>query len=87
VHKTDLHAFDGARRARLPRSSGLGPADLEVLCDECFEKLDVYVDLELDGAPADEQVPGMRTHLEGCPACQEEYVSLRELVEADDPHR
>jgi len=65
----------------------LGPADREVLCDECFEKLDVYVELELTGAPADELVPGMRAHLEGCPACQEEYASLRELVETDEPHR
>jgi anti-sigma factor RsiW len=65
----------------------LGPADREVLCDECFEKLDVYVDLELNGAPADELVPGMRAHLEGCPACQEEYASLRELVETDEPHK
>ena len=65
----------------------LGPADREVLCDECFEKLDVYVELELTGAPADELVPGMRAHLEGCPACQEEYASLRELVETDEPYR
>ena len=59
----------------------LGPADPELLCDECFEKLDQYVDLELQGAAADEHVPGMRAHLQGCPACQEEYASLRALVE------
>ena len=63
----------------------LGPADPELLCDECFEKLDEYVDLELHGAPADEQVPGMRAHLEGCPACREEYASLCALVEQDEP--
>jgi hypothetical protein len=58
----------------------LGPAEPELLCDECFEKLDQYVDLELQGAAADERIPGMRPHLEGCPACREEYDSLRELV-------
>jgi hypothetical protein len=63
----------------------LGPAEPELLCDECFEKLDEYVELELRGRAADEQIPGMRPHLEGCPACQEEYVSLRELVRGDDP--
>jgi hypothetical protein len=63
----------------------LGPADPELLCDECFEKLDEYVDLELQGAPADDLVPGMRAHLEGCPACQEEYASLRVLVEKGEP--
>jgi hypothetical protein len=62
----------------------LGPADHEVLCDECFEKLDEYVELDIKGAPADEQIPGMRAHLEGCPACQEEYASLRALVEKDE---
>jgi anti-sigma factor RsiW len=63
----------------------LGPADPELLCDECFEKLDEYVDLELQGASADERVPGLRAHLEGCPACHEEYASLRALVEKGEP--
>ena len=67
------------------RKRVLGPADPELLCDECFEKLDEYVDLELQGAPADEQVPGMRAHLEGCPACHEEYASLRALVNEVEP--
>jgi hypothetical protein len=62
----------------------LGPAEPELLCDECFEKLDEYVELELRGAPADERIPGMRAHLEGCPACHEDYESLRELVQSDD---
>ena len=63
----------------------LGPAEPELLCDECFEKLDQYVDLELSGGAADEEIPGMRPHLEGCPACHEDYHSLRELVQAE-PH-
>ena len=58
----------------------LGPAAAEVLCDECFERLDEYVDLELRGERADERLPGMSPHLEGCPACREEYESLRDLA-------
>jgi hypothetical protein len=58
----------------------LGPDRPELLCDECFERLDEYVDLELRGAAADNELPGMRPHLEGCPACREEYESLRELA-------
>ena len=58
----------------------LGPAEPELLCDECFEKLDEYVELELHGEEADDRIPGMRPHLEGCPACREDYDSLRELV-------
>ena len=58
----------------------LGPEQDELLCDECFDKLDEYVDLELRGANADERIAGMRPHLDGCPACREEYDSLRELA-------
>jgi hypothetical protein len=61
----------------------LGPGEPELLCDECFERLDEYVELELQEAPADERIPGMRAHLEGCPACQEDYSSLRDLVQSD----
>jgi hypothetical protein len=63
----------------------LGPAEPELLCDECFDKLDEYVELELQGEAADERIPGMRPHLDGCPACHEEYESLRELVGDDQP--
>jgi hypothetical protein len=61
----------------------LGAAGPELTCDECFEQLDRYVELELDGRPADDLVPGMRAHLEGCAACGEEYSSLRALLESE----
>lgn len=61
----------------------LGPSEPEVGCDECFAEIDRYVDLELAGADADEAVPGLRAHLEGCPACREEYESLRALVSSE----
>ena len=63
----------------------LGPAESELLCDECFEKLDEYVELELRGVDAGDRISGMRAHLEGCPACHEDYESLRELVRSDEP--
>jgi hypothetical protein len=58
----------------------LGPAGPEILCDECFEKLDQYVELLGKGDAADEHIPGMRAHLAGCPVCQEELESLRAFV-------
>ena len=58
----------------------LGPHGPEVGCDECFELLDQYVDLELAGGDVDTRLPGMRAHLEGCPACREEHDSLRTLA-------
>jgi hypothetical protein len=61
----------------------LGSDEPELDCDECFEQLDRYVELELRGAPADALVPGLRVHLVGCPACAEEHESLRALLELD----
>ena len=58
----------------------LGPAEAEVGCNECFDQLDRYVELVLAGADADSALPGLRAHLEGCPACREEHESLRALV-------
>lgn len=58
----------------------LGPRGPEVGCDECFEKLDRYVEIELAGGDTDAAVPGMSAHLQGCPACSEEHDSLVALL-------
>jgi hypothetical protein len=60
----------------------LGPGESELSCEECFDELDRYVELTLAGSEADVAVPGMRAHLDGCPACEEEFESLRALLEA-----
>lgn len=38
------------------------------------------MELERAGADAESQVPGMRAHLEGCPACREDHESLVALL-------
>lgn len=58
----------------------LGPGAPELTCEQCFDELDRYVELVLAGERADERIPGMRAHLEGCPACAEDFRSLRDLV-------
>ena len=68
-----------------PLARLLGPAAPEIGCDECFEQLAAYVELELAGRDADAAVPGLRAHLAGCPACREEYESLRALVAGERP--
>lgn len=82
------------KRPLIPRL--LGPEGPELGCEECFEYLDRYVEQALapdrDFAVCPTCVSsgeclrqhhclGMRAHLEGCPACAEEYTSLRALVE------
>ena len=61
----------------------LGPTGYEVSCEACFELLDEYVDLEVAGEDADAKLPGLRTHLEACPACHEDHESLLALVSGE----
>ena len=61
----------------------LGPAGPEVGCDVCFDELDRFVELEVAGQDADAAVPGLRAHLDGCPACREEHDSLDALVSGE----
>jgi len=61
----------------------LGPAGPELTCEQCFDHLDEYVELELADLDADARIPGMWAHLEGCPACGEDHASLRALVRGD----
>jgi hypothetical protein len=75
------HSNPPGPRSRLGRV--LGPAGPELTCDQCFEHLDRYVELELAGRDADAAVPGMRAHLEGCPACGEDHESLTALLNSD----
>ena len=72
------HHNDSAPLERL-----LGPTGREVGCDECFDRLDEFVELEVAGLDADARIPGLRTHLEGCPACREDHASLYALVAAE----
>jgi len=61
----------------------LGPDGPELTCDQCFEHLDCYVELEQTGRNADAAIPGMRAHLRGCPACAEDHDSLSALLAGD----
>lgn len=72
---TPRHIDTGRLLARL-----LGPTAPELTCEQCFDLLDRYVELEFALADADRQIPGMRPHLDGCPACEEDHDSLRDFL-------
>jgi hypothetical protein len=78
---TRAHKADRDRRLALL----LGSAGPELTCEECFDQLDRYVELELAEAQADRQIPSMRAHLEGCPACHEDHESLLAFVGGQRP--
>lgn len=53
--------------------------DEEISCTECFELVSPYLELEIAGADASAKMPQVRQHLNQCPACREEYETLRDL--------
>jgi hypothetical protein len=58
----------------------LGPTGYQLDCRECFELVNEYAELELVGIEPGTLIPGLRTHLEGCSACNEDHESLRALL-------
>lgn len=55
-------------------------AEPYVSCEECFDRLDGYVEQRLADGPAE---PDLEAHLRGCPACAEDVESLMTLLQAD----
>jgi len=73
----------------------LGPNRPELSCEQCFDRLPYYVEFEAipgrtfercascvspDDCSRARDCLGMRAHLEGCPACNEEHETLLALV-------
>lgn len=52
----------------------------EVGCDECFERLDRFVEVELSGLDASRAMPLVEDHLDKCGDCREEFEALLEAL-------
>ncbi len=48
----------------------------EIGCDECFEQVDRFIEMELSGLDAAQAMPLVQDHLEICGECREEYEAL-----------
>ena len=48
----------------------------EIGCQECFQQVDRFVDLELAGKDAAAAMPLVQDHLNRCRDCREEYEAL-----------
>ncbi len=53
--------------------------DEEISCSECFDLVSHFVEVELAGEDAAARMPQLKQHLNQCPACREEYETLRDL--------
>jgi hypothetical protein len=56
--------------------------EVEIGCDECFERLDGFVEMKLSGLNAAEAMPLVRDHVEICGECREEFEALLAALRA-----
>ena len=52
----------------------------EMGCDECFEQVDQFVELKLEGKNAAEAMPLIQDHLDRCGGCREEFEALLDCL-------
>lgn len=68
---------------RIVRSAAGARPD-EIGCDECFEQLDRFAEMQLAGKSAAEAMPLVKAHLETCRDCREEFEALLEAMRATE---
>jgi dissimilatory sulfite reductase (desulfoviridin) alpha/beta subunit len=56
--------------------------EVEIACDEVYEILDQYVELEARGEDVASLLPLVKRHLDKCRDCHEEYEALVRVFEA-----
>jgi hypothetical protein len=56
--------------------------EIEIPCDEVFDLLDQYVELEARGEDVAHLLPMVKRHLDRCRDCHEEYEALARVFEA-----
>ena len=50
--------------------------EIEIGCDECFERMDIFAETELSGVDASAAMPLVRDHLERCADCRSKFEAL-----------
>lgn len=61
--------------------SALETEELELTCEECFEGLDSYVELLLEGMDPAEVMPMVKQHLNQCNCCTEEVKAMMVMLQ------
>jgi len=52
----------------------------EIDCGECFDRLDQFAEMTLEGKSAEEALPLVKLHLDGCRDCREEFEALLDML-------
>ena len=56
----------------------------EIGCDECFEQVDRFIDIELSGLNAAQAMPLVQEHLEICGECHVEFEALLRALQVTE---
>ena len=56
----------------------------EIGCEECFEQVDRFIEMELSGLNAAQAMPLVQEHLEICGECHEEFEALLRALQATE---
>ncbi|MFT3894310.1 MAG: hypothetical protein QM730_21980 [Anaerolineales bacterium] len=59
----------------------------EISCSECFDLVSLFVEMELDRQEPASKIPGIKQHIDQCPACRQEYEILRDLQVLENEHQ
>lgn len=54
----------------------------EIGCDECFDELHKFAEMELSGKSPEQAMPLVKEHLEKCGECRDEYQALLKALNA-----
>ena len=54
----------------------------EIGCDECFEQMDRFAEIEFSGSDAATAMPLVHDHLRKCEDCHEQYEALLIAISA-----
>jgi hypothetical protein len=52
----------------------------EIGCDDCWDVLDRFAELELTGKDASQAMPLIEDHLKRCGECRDEYAAFLEAL-------
>ena len=56
--------------------------ELEIGCDECFERLDIFAETELSRVDASAAMPLIGDHLDKCADCRSKFEALLTALRA-----
>ncbi len=56
--------------------------EIEIGCDECFEHMDRFAEIEFFGSDAARAMPLVHDHLRRCEDCHEQYEALLIAISA-----